>query len=183
MSDEGPEKETISFEEGDPGNPYNWSRVRQGFCESSNRIEDSNVLLQARKLYIVLLGTLTILVSTVLSALPSGVEDDLQKHFHVTVEAQLVLPISVFLAGYVLGPFLFAPISESYGRRYIFLATYSAMTVFTMATALAPNWPAFLVFRFLTGLFASTPISNTGGYVIFLRWPQAVADRTLQALR
>ena len=88
-------------------------------------------------MYIVFLGTLTILVSTVLSSLPAGDTDRIQQHFHVTIEPQLVLPISVFLAGYVLGPFFFAPISESYGRRYVFLATYTAMTIFTLATALA----------------------------------------------
>lgn len=36
-------------------------------------------------------------------------------------------------------------------------------TLFTMACALAPNWPALLVFRFLCGFGASAPQTVLGG--------------------
>lgn len=32
-----------------------------------------------------------------------------------------------------------------------------------MACALAPSWPAFIVFRFFTGVFASAPIAIVAG--------------------
>jgi MFS family permease len=83
--------------------------------------------------------------------------------FGITSRAQQVLPISIFILGYVLGPLFFGPISEQYGRRTIFVSTFSLLIIFTMACALAPNWPAFLVFRVLTGIFASSPIVVTGG--------------------
>ena len=65
----------------------------------------------------------------------------------------------------MLGPLLFAPLSERYGRQIILQSTFTGFTVFTLAICLAPNWPAFNVFRLLIGTFASTPISVIGGYV------------------
>lgn len=109
------------------------------------------------------LGTLTVLNSTIASSLPSGDSQQLQRHFNVTAEEQLVLPNSIYLAGYVVGPFLFAPLSENYGRRYVFVGTFVLYTIFTMATCLAPNWAAFNVFRLLSGVFGCTPIAITGG--------------------
>lgn len=35
--------------------------------------------------------------------------------------------------------------------------------IWTLACALAPNWPAFLVFRLLVGVFASAPIALVAG--------------------
>lgn len=35
--------------------------------------------------------------------------------------------------------------------------------IWTMACALAPNWPAMLVFRFFVGTFASAPIAVVTG--------------------
>ena len=105
-----------------------------------------------------------VLNSTIASALPSGDSPQLQQHFNVSDEIQLVLPNSIYLVGYVLGPFLFAPLSENYGRRYIVVGTFLGYTIFTLAICFAPNWAAFIVFRLFTGIFGSTPISVTSGY-------------------
>ena len=43
------------------------------------------------------------------------------------------------------------------------LASFIVFTLFTMACALAPNWPAFLVFRLICGVNASSPIAVVGG--------------------
>jgi MFS family permease len=41
--------------------------------------------------------------------------------------------------------------------------TFFCFTIFTMACALAPSWPALLVFRLLSGVNASSPITVVGG--------------------
>lgn len=69
----------------------------------------------------------------------------------------------MYLIGYVLGPVLFGPLSETYGRKPIMISTFFLFTAFTMACALSPNFPALLIFRLLTGVNASSPISVTGG--------------------
>ena len=111
----------------------------------------------------VIIGIVTTINSTLGSALPSGATTYIAIYFNITIQAQLVLPISVYLIGYVLGPLAFGPLTETYGRKFITLLTFFGFTIFTMACALAPNWPSLLVFRLFTGICASSAISVTGG--------------------
>lgn len=74
-----------------------------------------------------------------------------------------MLPISLYLVGYASGPLLFGPLSEQVGRRVIMVSTFSMFTIFTLACALAPNWPSLLVFRWIVGVFASSSITIVGG--------------------
>lgn len=102
--------------------------------------------------------------STLASSLPSTAKLKLAEHFNVVDQEQLILPTSVFLIGYILGPLAFAPISEAKGRRTILISTFFLYIIFTLATCFAPDYATFVVFRMLTGISASTPIAVTGGY-------------------
>lgn len=51
--------------------------------------------------------------STMGSALPSGSTSFVQKYWNITNDELLVLPVSIYLIGYILGPMIFAPLSES----------------------------------------------------------------------
>ncbi|KAL8764855.1 MAG: hypothetical protein Q9194_006806 [Teloschistes cf. exilis] len=133
----------LSFPHGDPENPYNWST--------------------GRKIFVLFVGIVSVTNSTLGSSLPSGATEYLADYWNITSQAQLVLPISLFLVGYIFGPIVFAPLSETYGRRGILLYTFVFFTIFTMACAVAPNWPFFLVFRLLCGISASSPIAVVGG--------------------
>lgn len=108
-------------------------------------------------------GIIAVINSTLGSSLPSGAINYIATDFHVINELQLVLPISLFLVGYVLGPVFFGPLSETFGRRVIMLSSFIVFTCFTMACALAPNWPALLIFRLLCGINASSAIAVVGG--------------------
>ncbi|KAI9721591.1 MAG: hypothetical protein M1828_005081 [Chrysothrix sp. TS-e1954] len=121
------------------------------------------MIIQLRKATTVLIGIATVMNSTIGSSLPSGDSDALARHFNVTIEEQLVLPNSIYLVGYVVGPLLFAPLSESHGRQIIMIGTFAGYTIFTLAACLAPNWAAFNIFRLFTGIFAASPNSVTGG--------------------
>ena len=101
--------------------------------------------------------------TTLSSSLPSGAIDSLNTAFHVNANRQGTLPVAVFLIGYIFGPLVFGPLSESYGRRVCFLSSFGLYTIFTMACALARTWPALLVFRFLVGVGASAPQAVLGG--------------------
>lgn len=118
-----------------------------------------DMTFQRKKGYIFIAGIVTIINSTLGSALPSNAVNYITRYFHVTDEQQLVLPISLYLVGYVLGPLVFGPLSETYGRRVTMLSSFVVFTLFTMACALAPNWPALLIFRFICGVNASSPIA------------------------
>jgi MFS family permease len=97
------------------------------------------------------------------SSLPSNAIPIISEHFNIASPSIEILPISMYLIGYVLGPLLFGPLSETYGRKRIMIGTFFFFTVFTMACALAPSFSSLLIFRLLTGVNASSPISVTGG--------------------
>jgi MFS family permease len=118
---------------------------------------------QKWKATIVFIGMVVVINSTMGSSLPSNAIPIISKTFNLTSSYTEVLPISMYLVGYVLGPLLFGPLSESFGRKVIMMSTFFTFTIFTMACALAPNFPALLVFRVFTGVSASSPISVIGG--------------------
>ncbi|KAL9053632.1 MAG: hypothetical protein Q9162_004660 [Coniocarpon cinnabarinum] len=133
----------IAFETDDPGQPYNWS--------------------QTKKVAIVVVGAVSVINSTIASSIPSGDLGPISRRFGVSGDEQQVLPNSIFLLGYVFGPLLFSPLSESYGRQIIFAGTFVLYYIFTIATPFSPNWAAFLVIRLIAGTFACSPISVIGG--------------------
>ena len=118
------------------------------------------------------------------SSIASGAHDEISEYFHIPGDSiQMVLPTSLYMAGFVigvlqnlripitrmvhltvyLGPILFGPLSEYFGRKPVLSITYSICLIFTMACALAPNFPALLIFRFFCGLGGSAPNAILGG--------------------
>ncbi|KAE8554105.1 hypothetical protein EYB25_002643 [Talaromyces marneffei] len=136
-------KTIVSFGPDDPENPHNWSN--------------------GKKIFVVISGMMQVLNSTIGSSLPSGASKYIVADFNITDETKLVLPISLFLVGYVLGPLLYGPLSEQYGRRILLLIGYALFNIFAMACALAPSFNALLVFRLLNGMAASAPIAIITG--------------------
>lgn len=137
------DRSIIAFEPNDPENPYNWSK--------------------GKKAFIVFTSMVTVVNSTMGSALPSNAIPYFTREWGVTSQTQKTLPIAIFLVGYIFGPIVWAPLSEQFGRRYLIVGTFVMFCLWTLACALAPNWPAFLVFRLLVGVFASAPIALVAG--------------------
>lgn len=89
--------------------------------------------------------------------------DIIAAEFGVKGHTQLVLLNSLFLVGFAIGPQIFGPMSEHWGRRPVIIGTYLGYIIFTMACALAPNYTALLIFRTLCGVAAATPNAILGG--------------------
>ncbi|KAJ5604111.1 major facilitator superfamily domain-containing protein, partial [Penicillium hordei] len=116
-----------------------------------------------RKLFVFITGLVIVLNSTLGSALPSGAIDFIAADFGISNQQQLVLPITTYLIGYVLGPIIFGPLSETYGRRPVMIWTFAGYTIFSLACAVAPNFAAIVIFRLFSGIFASSPTAVVGG--------------------
>lgn len=84
------------------------------------------------------------------------------------------LGLTLFVAGYGVGPMLWSPMSEipQIGRNPIYLATLAVFVAFQAPTALASNFGMLLAFRFLTGFFGS-PVLATGGASLADIWSPA----------
>lgn len=106
---------------------------------------------------------MTVIHSTLGSSLPSGAIDNIAATYNVQNQQQLVLPISCYLIGYVIGPSLCGPLSENYGRKVIIFSGFIIYTLFSLACTLAPNWASFLFFRFVCGTAAAAPVGIVGG--------------------
>lgn len=115
-----------------------------------------------RRIYITVVCVLLVVNATFASSSPSGSIEGISSYFQVSREAA-GLVITLFLVGYCAGPLVFAPISEFYGRRYVFYITFTTYVAFNFLCAFAPNFGSLLVGRLLTGTFASAPLTNAPG--------------------
>ncbi|KIY50587.1 MFS general substrate transporter, partial [Fistulina hepatica ATCC 64428] len=134
----------VLFDDADPENPQNWSVLR--------------------KWYLTILGGLLVLNATFASAAPSGIADNLMAHFGFGTEVA-TLTIALFVAGYCVGPLMWGPLSEQYGRRPVFIVTFFVYTCFQIGCALSPNTASIIIFRFISGTFAAAPLTNSGAIV------------------
>lgn len=119
--------------------------------------------LQAPRCFVLVAGAAEVINSTVGSSITGGAMDQISEHFNIKDQQTLVLPISVYLIGYILGPMLWGPASEAYGRRHPLRVAFTMFTVFMMACAVANLYPSLLVFRLLDGISVSAPIAVVGG--------------------
>lgn len=72
----------------DPQNPYNFGK--------------------AKKLYITIVGMVMVMNSTIGSSIASGAASEIARYFEIKNEMLLVLPVSIYLIGYVFGPLVFS---------------------------------------------------------------------------
>lgn len=79
----------------------------------------------------------------------------------------------IYHQGWAFGPILWAPISETYGRRWGVLPAVFLFSVFSLGTAVATNATSVFVTRFLGGVFASAPISNSPASLGDIYTPEA----------
>ncbi|TVY82140.1 Citrinin biosynthesis cluster MFS transporter mrr1 [Lachnellula suecica] len=129
---------------------------------SPNDIENPKNWSKPRRWYITVIVVILVVNATFASSSPSGTIDGIAEYFHVSEEAA-GLVTTLFLLGYCFGPLFWAPLSEFYGRRWIFYISFTFYLIFNFLCAFANNFAALLIGRFLTGTFASSALSNTGG--------------------
>lgn len=71
----------------------------------------------------------------------------------------------MFLIGFGCGALVAGPFSETFGRNVVYMGSLIIYSIWIMAAGLAPNFGAQIVFRFLAGCSASTPLTCAGGSV------------------
>ena len=106
---------------------------------------------------------LTVFNSTTGSSLGAGLGPQIREEWNITSDSLITLIISIYLIGYVVGPLIWGPLSEHFGRKWVMIIAFVVFTIFTLGCALAPNYPALIVFRLFCGLTAAAPITVVGG--------------------
>ncbi|KAK5942689.1 hypothetical protein PMZ80_005255 [Knufia obscura] len=128
----------------DAGNPMNWNK--------------------GLKWTIAMLVAFECFATAFSSSAFSGCLRELTAHFQASTTL-LTAGISLFVLGFALGPLLWAPLSEMYGRQIIFFITFGCFTAFMGGATADSTLATLLVMRFFGGSFGSSPFTNAGGVI------------------
>ncbi|OBZ84984.1 hypothetical protein A0J61_06962 [Choanephora cucurbitarum] len=134
----------VNWEENDPECPYNWNA-------------------SFRWAYTIVVAGLVVSAafgSSVITGHMYGVVDS----FGCTQEVA-ILQVSLMVFGFMIGPLLWSPLSEIYGRKPIYVVALGLYTIFNIPCAVARNIETVLVCRFFSGFFASVALTLAGGSI------------------
>jgi MFS family permease len=81
------------------------------------------------------------------------------KDLNITNEVELEMTLSIFVLAYSIGPLFLGPLSEIYGRAIVLQIANLFFLVFNIACGVAQTKSQMIVFRFLSGLGGSAPLS------------------------
>ncbi|KAK8106315.1 mfs multidrug protein [Apiospora kogelbergensis] len=127
----------------DPANPKTWSFFKKW-----------------RAMFIVSCFTLMSPLSSSLVAPSLGV---IGADLDVPPGTEQALVLSIFILAYAIGPLLWGPLSELYGRIVVLQLTNLLYLGFNLGCGLAKTKTQLIVFRFLAGLGGSAPLAIGGG--------------------
>ncbi|KAJ5113154.1 major facilitator superfamily domain-containing protein [Penicillium angulare] len=143
----------VSFEPDDANNPKNFTPIY--------------------KIWLVFQMSLLAMTGALGSSIISPASPKIAEYAGVSTEVTS-LTVALFVLGWAFGPMIWAPISETYGRRLGMLPAMFILGLFSIGTATSKSATAIFLTRFFGGIFASAPISNV---------PAALGDIFLPATR
>jgi MFS family permease len=126
-------------------NPYNWSSAYRWMVT-----------------FVIAVSALCVAFA---SSSYSAAIQDLHREFPNMGQEEGIAGLSLYVLGFGIGPLIWAPVSELYGRNVAFFASYPLFCMFNMGGALSRNVPSILVFRLLAGTFGAAPLVTAGGQV------------------
>jgi hypothetical protein len=129
-----------------------------------NDHQDAMNFHKRRKWAIVVLHSLSTFAVTFASSVYASGIVGIRQRFNVSVEVA-TLGLSLYVLGFALGPLIWAPLSEMYGRKSIYVISFAAYTAFSVGATCAPNITALLVLRFFASAFGSSSMTNTGAII------------------
>ncbi|KAH4004880.1 hypothetical protein HBI56_037680 [Parastagonospora nodorum] len=129
----------------DPMNPQNWPMPKKWSIIAS-------------------LGACTLITPLASSFFAPGVPQVLRE-FHETSNVIAAFVVSVYLLGFAIGPLFIAPLSELYGRIYLYHVCNLLFVIFNVACALSKSMGMLIAFRLLAGCAGSAPLTIGGGTI------------------
>ena len=121
-------------------------------------------MTDARKWLITFIVAVSSFCVTCNSSIYTTIYDQIVPRFHTT-RLGATAGLTTFVGGLMIGPMILAPLSEFYGRRPIYLASFSMVFIWIIPCAVAQNLATILVTRWFDGFFASAFLSVAGGTI------------------
>ncbi|RAQ48886.1 MFS transporter [Aspergillus flavus] len=134
----------VSWDENDPMNPRNFNTMRRWL--------------------IVIICSLGSLCVTCTSSMYTATYDQITEEFNCS-RLIATLGLSFFIWGLGIGPLFLGPLSEFYGRRYIYITSFTIFLIWLIPCAVAKNIETMIVCRFFNGIAGSAFLSVAGGTV------------------
>jgi len=129
----------VGWDAGETANPMNWSSTYKAFITF-------------------ILGMLA-LAASLGSSIISPAERRIAEYTGISGEVA-VLVISLYIVGFAVGPLIWAPTSEVWGRKVSMLPAMVGLGLFSIGTAVGKNAQTIIICRFFSGVFGSAPVSN-----------------------
>ncbi|KAL5041890.1 hypothetical protein BDW71DRAFT_211727 [Aspergillus fruticulosus] len=146
--------------EDDPANAQNWSLYK--------------------KLYNTAVPSVLCLLISFALAIYSPSHNHVQAMFHTSTTKSL-LPFTMYVYGLAFGPMIAAPISETYGRRFIYLVMTPLAMLFIVGAGFSNNLASLVVCRLLAGLCISAPLAVGAGTIMDI-WSGPATGRGVMLL-
>lgn len=109
----------------------------------------------------IVLGLVTFCITFASSVFSTATQATSQA-FGVSNEV-MVLGTSLFVLGFAVGPIIWGPLSELYGRKYPLFIGFFIFAIFQIPVAVAQNLQTIMLCRFFGGMFGSAPLGIVGG--------------------
>ncbi|KAL2817417.1 MFS transporter [Aspergillus granulosus] len=159
----GPSEFVVGWENNDPMNPRLFKTARKWLITIILSLGSLcvYVFLSGRMGY----GTdLSRALRTCTSSMYTVTYDQLTEEFGCS-RLVATLGLSFFIWGLGLGPLVLGPLSEFYGRRIIYIVSFSFFLIWLIPCAVAQNIETMIVCRFINGIAGSAFLSVAGGTV------------------
>jgi len=127
----------------DPDNPHNWPKHRRW----------------ASTILIAIFAFIAPMASTMLAPALDTIADELE----VQSDIEKFLVMSIFLLAFAIGPFVWGPVSEVFGRVRVMQCANLIFLLFNTVCGFAKTKQQMMAFRFLSGIGGSAPQAIGGG--------------------
>ncbi|KAF9880683.1 MFS multidrug transporter [Colletotrichum karsti] len=142
----------VDFYPGDPNDPKCWS--------------------VAYRMLVVGMFAFTTLATGIYSTAYSSGINQMVEELGITNQSLPLLGISLYLVGLALGALIMAPLSETFGRRPMYIGGLTVFLALIPIAALATNFTMVIVARFLGAVAGSVMLSNVAGSIIDITDPK-----------
>ena len=97
-------------------------------------------------------------VTTMGASIYAPGHEQVKAEFGVSTTVAL-LPLSSYSLGLAFGPMISSPLSETFGRKFVYLSTLPLLDVFMLGSGFSQNIAALILCRFFAGMFAAPGVS------------------------
>lgn len=97
-------------------------------------------------------------VTTLAASIYAPGREDVARDFGVSTTVSL-LPLSFYNLGMALGPIIASPVSETLGRKTVYLITTPTFAIFALGAGFTQNIEALTICRFFAGAFGAPGVS------------------------